>query len=233
MKDSQLQFDRSCHVLYSKPCKKEIQKKIALHYPEDRREAVWEQVQQQYVTFLSNWRTDLGGKKNFHNGAGGTYDCIAILSYYVACREAASFREIEEMEGNLILPAFRKLRFVDCNKPFWRKLMHRAFLTAKGRCDKWHDYEMEVAPYEEGNPIYYEFTACPVAEFAIRHGLTDIVPALCNVDYESMALIHAKLIRRGTCVDGCKCDYTICGDKDSYYREHPEYVDGMGYRKNK
>lgn len=45
MKDSELQFDRNCHVLYSKPCKKEILAKIALHYPEARREAVWEQVQ--------------------------------------------------------------------------------------------------------------------------------------------------------------------------------------------
>ena len=34
MKDSELQIDRSCHVLYSKPCKKEIRAKIALHYPE-------------------------------------------------------------------------------------------------------------------------------------------------------------------------------------------------------
>ena len=34
MKDSELQIDRSCHVLYSKPCKKEILAKITLHYPE-------------------------------------------------------------------------------------------------------------------------------------------------------------------------------------------------------
>ena len=34
----------------------------------------------------------------------------------------------------------------------------------------------------------YEFTSCPAAEFAIRHGLTDIMPALCNVDYASMEL---------------------------------------------
>ena len=38
-------------------------------------------VQQQYVTFLRDWRTDLGGSKNFHNGKGGTYDCIALMSY--------------------------------------------------------------------------------------------------------------------------------------------------------
>lgn len=95
MKDSKLQFDRSCHVLYSGACKKEIQAKIALHYPETEREAVWERVQLQYVEFLSDWRTDLGGSKNFHNGAGGTYDCIAIMSYYVVCKAVTSFREID------------------------------------------------------------------------------------------------------------------------------------------
>ena len=44
MKDSKLQFDRNCHVLYSGACKKEIQAKIALHYPETEQEAVWERV---------------------------------------------------------------------------------------------------------------------------------------------------------------------------------------------
>ena len=73
----------------------------------------------------------------------------------------------------------------------------------------------------------------PAAEFAIRHGLTDIMPALCNVDFVSMELLHARLVRTTTCVDGCRCDYTICGDKDSYLIEHPEYRDEAGYRRNK
>ena len=149
MKDKKLLFDRKCHVLYSKPCKKEIRAKIALHYPAVEREAVWEKVQRRYVDFLSDWRTNLGGKRNFHNGVGGTYDCIAIMSYYVVCKAVTSFPEIEEMEENLILPTFRKLKFVDCNKPFWRKLMYKAFVRAKSGCDKWHDYEMTVAPYEK------------------------------------------------------------------------------------
>ncbi len=233
MKDSRLPFDRTCHVLYSKPCKKEIQRVIAFHYPPEQREAVWERVQLQYVEFLKDWRTDLGGRKNFHNGAGGTYDCIAILSYYVACKAVTSFREIEEMEENLILPSFRRLRFVDCNKPFWRRLMYMAFTSAKARCDRWHDYEMAVAPYEKEKPIYYEFTACPTAEFAIKHGLTDIMPALCNVDFASMELIHARLVRTTTCANGNKCDYTICGDRDEYLKAHPEYRDEEGYRRNR
>ena len=215
------------------PCKKEILAKITLHYPEVEREAVWEQVQLRYAELLSKWRTDLGGKKNFHNGVGGTYDCIAIMCFYDACRDVVTFREMEEIEENLILPAFRKLRFVDINKPFWRKLMYRAFSTAQKHCDTWHDYEMDVAPYENSKPIYYEFTACPAAEFAKRFGFADIMPALCNVDYASMELLHAKLVRKTTCVDGCRCDYTICGDKDPYVKEHPEYRDENGYRRNK
>ena len=233
MKDREVQIDRNCHVLYSKPCKNEIQRKIALHYPFEQREKIWEQVQLKYAEFLSDWRTDLGGKKNFHNGKGGTYDCIAIMSYYVVCESVTSFREIEEIEENLILPSFRKLKFVDCNKPFWRKLMYKAFTRAKKGCDKWHDYEMKVAAYDKNKPIYYEFTACPAAEFAKKHGLEGIMPALCNVDYVSMELIHAKLIRTSTCVDGSKCDYVICADKDEYIKKHPEYRDKAGYRKNK
>ena len=233
MKDSELQFDRTCHVLYSRPCKAQIQAKIALHYPAAERDAVWERVQKQYADFLKDWRTDLGGKKNFHNGAGGTYDCIAIMSYYVVCKSVTSLREIEEIEENLILPNFRRLKFVDCNKPFWRKLMYKAFTRAKSGCDKWHDYEMTVAPFERGKPIYYEFTACPAAEFAKQFGLEEVMPALCNVDYASMELIHARLIRRTTCSNGCKCDYTICGDRDETCRLHPEYRDEAGYRRNR
>ena len=99
MKDSELQFDRSCHVLYSQPCKEQIRSKIALHYPEEEREAVWERVQRQYADFLKSTRTDLGGEKNFHNGAGGNYDCIALMAYYVVCRDVTSLDEIEAMEG--------------------------------------------------------------------------------------------------------------------------------------
>ena len=215
------------------PCKKEILAKITLHYPEVEREAVWEQVQLRYAELLSKWRTDLGGKKNFHNGVGGTYDCIAIMCFYDVCRDVVTFREMEEIEENLILPSFRKLRFVDINKPFWKKLMYRAFSTAQKHCDTWHDYEMDVAPYENSKPIYYEFTTCPAAEFAKRFGFADIMPALCNVDYASMELLHAKLVRKTTCVDGCRCDYTICGDQDPYVKEHPEYRDEAGFRRNR
>ena len=42
-----------------------------------------------------------------------------------------------------------------------------------------------------------------------------------------------KEIQTSTCVNGCRCDYTICGDRDPYVKEHPEYRDEAGFRKNK
>ena len=110
MKDSELVFDRSCHVIYSKPCKAQILGMIARHYPESEREGVWENVQKKYARFLSDWRTDLGGKKNFHNGAGGNYDCIVLMAYYVVCRGVTSLEEIEEMEGQSLPSGVQKAR---------------------------------------------------------------------------------------------------------------------------
>ena len=138
MEDEKLTFDHTCHVLYSKACKEQIQTKIALHYLAEQREAIWTQVQKQYVDFLKDWRTDLGGKKNFHNETGGTYDCIALMAYYVICKSVTNLDEIEEMERNLFLPAFRKLKFVNVNKPFFKRLLHFSFAAAGKKCLKWN-----------------------------------------------------------------------------------------------
>lgn len=156
------------------------------------------------------------------------------MAYYTVCRDKTSLGEIEEMEGALFLPAFRRLsRFVDGNKPLFRKLLHRAFSQAKGRCDRWGDFVMHVSPWDPEGPIRYEFTACPTAEFAREHGLEEIMPALCNPDYAGMELIHARLVRQTTCANGCRCDYAIYGDRDPALKDHPEYRDEAGYRRNR
>ncbi len=46
------------------------------------------------------------------------------MAYYVVCKDVTSLQEIEEMEGNLFLPSFRKLsklKFIDINKPLCKK----------------------------------------------------------------------------------------------------------------
>lgn len=233
MRDEDVVLDKRYHMLYSAECKQEILEKIRLHYPCEKADEVFEAVQLQYSDYLKDYRTDLGGKANFHNGVAGTYDCIALFSYYTVCRDKTSFAEIEEMNNNLFLPAFRKLSFVDCNKGIYRKLLHMSFKIAEKKCKKWNDYTMKVQPYRKGEPIRYEFTTCPVAEFAKEHNLLDVLPALCNGDYVAMELMHAKLVRKSTCGNGSVCDYAIYGDEDERLKEHKEYVNAEGYRTNK
>ena len=66
MKDENVVFDRRYHVIYSKECKAEILNKIALYYPKEQVDEVFEAVQLQYSDYLKDYRTDLGGKANFH-----------------------------------------------------------------------------------------------------------------------------------------------------------------------
>lgn len=232
MDDKKLKYNRRCHVLYSKECKEQIQKKIEKHYPLEQRKEIWTSVQLKYVEYLKSWRTDLGGKKNFHNGIGGTYDCIALMTYYAICKDVTSIDEIEEMESNLLLPNFRKLKFLNVNKPIFKRLLHLLFSIAKRKCDKWNDYKMEVAPYKKDNPIYYEFTHCPIAEFAEKNSLSEVMPAFCNLEYTAMELLHARLVRETTCSNEVKCDYTIYGDSDKGLEDYLEYNDEQGYIRN-
>ena len=75
------------------------------------------------------------------------------------------------------------------------------------------------------SPIAEEMAKVYHVVLVAYDGVTEIMPALCNVDFAAMELLHARLVRTTTCVNGCKCDYTICGDKDPYVKEHPEYRD--------
>lgn len=109
MKDKDLKFDRNIHVLYSKPCKKEIIKTIKSHYPKDLVDKIRGKVQLQYLEFLNYLPTNLGEKKNRFNGIGGTYDSIAIFSYYKVCEDKPCFNEIEKMIQDIFLPSFKNL----------------------------------------------------------------------------------------------------------------------------
>lgn len=232
MKEEDLKINRKCHVIYSNECKDAILRALAKHYPEDKIEEVFTKVQEQYVSYLNGFRTDLGGPKNMHNGIGGTYDCIMMFSFYAVCKDVTSIKEVEEIYQNVFLPSFEKLSFVNINYPIMKRLLHHAFVIAAKKCQRWNDYKMVVEPYEKGKPIRYKFTECPVAKFAQEHDMLDVLPALCNVDYPSLECLNAKLIRTTTLGFGNECDYTIVSDRDPYIKEHEEYRDEKGYRRN-
>ena len=56
-----------------------------------------------------------------------------------------------------------------------------------------------------------------------------IEPLLCLCCHMTARKAYPKT----TCVNGCRCDDTICGDRDPYVKAHPEYRGEAEYRRNK
>lgn len=133
----------------------------------------------------------------------------------------------------MMLQSFERMKFLNGNHRIVKRITYQIFKTAKRKCDAVGDYKMYVDAYDKNKPLTYHFETCPVAEFAREHGFTDILPALCNVDYPSMEMLHMKLIRKQTLGLADCCDYMIVGDKDSLVKEHPQYSDENGYIRNK
>ena len=53
-----------------------------------------------------------------------------------------------------------------------------------------------------------------MADFADKHGYTDIMPVLCDFDYLTAKLMHARLFREHTVSTGSAyCDYWYIGDR--------------------
>lgn len=233
MNEKELNIDLKCHAIYSKRCKKIILNKLSFHYEKNEVQEIFEKIQNQYVKFLHEFNhQDLGGNKNFHNKLGGTYDCIMLVSYYVVCKETTSFKEIQEMAESLTVSTL-KLNFVDLNKPVFKRLMYYVFKGAKKRCVKWHDFDMQLDPYYKDKPLHYSFTKCPFADFIHQFKLEEIAGALCNVDYACMNAINTKLVRKHTCIKSDCCDYTFYSKNDPILKKHPEYIDELGFIRNK
>ena len=77
--------------------------------------------------------------------------------------------------------------------------------------DTW-DFNFDETLHQDG--FYYHFTHCPIADFCKKHGYEEINPVLCNIDYKTMALMHAVLHRDHTVAEGAGiCDYWCVGDK--------------------
>ncbi len=52
---------------------------------------------------------------------------------------------------------------------------------------------MTVRPFDKDKGIYYEFTSCPIADFAKAHGYLGLMPAFCNPDYPMIKAMHGGL----------------------------------------
>ena len=101
--DIRTQIDLKKHVMYSASMEKIVKEHLRKRYPESEIHSMWEKVQMQYADFLKDLPY-LGGRKNTHNGTGGTYDCIMVFAYYEALDHAPDMEELYAMNCEALLP---------------------------------------------------------------------------------------------------------------------------------
>lgn len=95
------------------------------------------------------------------------------------------------------------------------KMMHKdaAWLEAhpQYKAYSW-DFHFDETKHQDG--FYYHFTQCPLNTFARKEGYLEVLPIMCDIDYKTAALMHAKLYRDHTLAGGGEvCDYWFVGDK--------------------
>jgi len=216
MREKDLPFDRTRHVIYTGKAKKCVQALLRRYYDQATAARLWEKVQLQYCAFLED-EPALGGVKMTES----IYDPILIFAWYVTIPEKPPLEEVQQEVFKCFMGGFDALgKLFDLNRKLDNRIANLAFKKAADRRVKEigafpASFRMQGYAYDGQNGVVrYCFTQCPNAEFAKRHHLEDVLPVMCNCDHLAMQKLHATLIREGTCCTGGLCDYCIVGDRN-------------------
>ena len=164
-------------------------------------------------------RADDIGKDN--PMASNLYEGLIFLALWDASDRKISVEELrtisEEMMSFPLLKAMGLM--INANKKSGMariaKMMHKdaAWLEAhpQYKAYSW-DFHFDETKHQDG--FYYHFTQCPLNTFARKEGYLEVLPIMCDIDYKTAALMHAKLYRDHTLAgSGEVCDYWFVGDK--------------------
>ena len=164
-------------------------------------------------------RADDIGKDN--PMASNLYEGLIFLALWDASDRKISVEELrtisEEMMSFPLLKAMGLM--INANKKSGMariaEMMHKdaAWLEAhpQYKAYSW-DFHFDETKHQDG--FYYHFTQCPLNTFARKEGYLEVLPIMCDIDYKTAALMHAKLHRDHTLAGGGEvCDYWFVGDK--------------------
>ena len=223
------------HLKYSKSAARVMDTYLKDHYSQELAQSLKRKLDRQYADFLKDMK-DMGGKKNPQ--AQSVYDCIALFALYEVLPQKLSLEAFEDLVSGIFVSAYQRVSPINMNWRWVQRLAAGIFqhLAKKGQAhrDQWPgNYCMEAFPYEKGVGARFQFTCCPIADFAKTHGYTHLMPAMCNPDYPTMAAIRAGLIRTKVCATDDCCDYWILGNLSPHMKDHPLYKDKDGFLRNK
>ena len=222
MREKDLPFDRTKHMVYTNNAKKCVQKLLHRYYDEQTAARLWEKVQLKYCEYLKD-EPALAGLKL----TTSIYDPILIFAWYAIVPDKPALEEVQQDIYRSFFGSFGVMgKVFNLNRKPDNRLAASIFQKANDirveEIKKFPEsFRMGCCAYEkEDGVIRYSFTQCPNAEFAKRHHMEDVLPVLCNCDHLAMQAIHASLIREGTCVTSDCCDYCIVGDRNPIAAEY-------------
>lgn len=181
----------------------------------------WNKTLELYKSFVEE-APDIGGKEN--NMSNNLYMALAVFAFYEAADKRITPEELKKLMTEYMPKSIPVVSaFLDFNKPKNQEKLRIRYEKYKALSDdklnngEWgNSWRVELNPHNRKKGVAFDLVGCPLADFAKKHGYAEIMPVLCDFDYLTASLMHARLIREHTVAEGNEyCDYWYIGDKES------------------
>ncbi len=194
-----------------------VRRSLKWHYEKDFAEQMMKKAKPIYRDLL-NRMDDIGSDNPM---ASNVYTSFVFIAVWKAAEGKITVKALREISKEVM--QFKPLKlaglFINANQKKGIESIRNTMLKnaqwleehPKYKKYSW-DFNFDESKHKDG--YYYHFTQCPLNTFARREGLLDVLQVMCDVDYLSAGLMHAKLYRKHTLASGGKiCDYWFVGDK--------------------
>ncbi len=194
-----------------------VKRSLKKHYGKNFAARTMKRAKTEYRAMLD--RMDDIGKDN--PMASNVYMCFVFLAAYRAAKGKIAIDGLRIISRDVM--NWKPLRcmglFMNANRPggiaaIRKMLLKNAEWLKKHpqyKAVSW-DFNFDAGKHRDG--FYYHFTRCPLNNFARREGMLDVLPVMCDIDFLTAGLMHARLHREHTlAVGGRLCDYWYYGDK--------------------
>lgn len=238
-----LNIDYKKHVEYLQSTKKVLTDRLAERFGKEQGAVLWEKTRRIYEAFVADMPYT-GGSRN--PMAHSLYDSIACFAYWEAMPEdrKETVREFTETVALVFNGDTSKKKrnpdFMTANNAVLMKIVSvllRIVFAPMNKTvvsGKWNNaWRLKINPNKPAEGMQLKLIGCPVADFAKKHGYMELMPAMCNPDYDNMPEFGIHLIRPRTVGMGYGvCDYRFVGDKSESAKRSPVRRDEKGFLVN-
>jgi len=238
-----LNIDYKLHVEYLPSTKKVLKGRLEERFGKEQGSALWEKTKRIYEEFV-NEMPYTGGSKNFM--AHSLYDSIACFAYWEAMPEE-NRENVQEFTETVALvfngdtsKKKRNPEFLTANNRVLLKVVGGllrlvyASLNKKVDSGEWNNaWRAKINPDKRKEGLQMVLVGCPIVDFAKKHGYMELMPAMCNPDYDNMPQLGVHLIRPKTVGMGYNiCDYHFVGDHSDWAKLSQVREDEKGFLVN-